>query len=144
MARSFSGRSGIDITNTIGEGSKRLQAEMRKRVLLAVSAGAGLIQHHAASNANVSPHAVGHAKDGRHMRDCIDVEVKELPMVVEAKISIDLLNVPYAVHQEFGPHGNAFMRRAVDETRPEVHGIMQSAIDGTLAEDSPTFVRFRK
>lgn len=143
MAGQFYGRTGVDIKNTIPDGVAKLKAVLARRIEAAVKEGGALIAERAYDKANVSA-GPGHALDGGHMRDHIEVHVRKTETTVEARIGIDMSLVPYAHHQEFGPRGKPFLRPAMDESRAEVHDIMQSAMDGTLAEDSSSFVRFNR
>lgn len=133
MAGAFYGRSGIDFRNTIPDGVERLKGKLRANMIRAVEEAGELVRSRAYDNANV--------KTG-HMRENIETHVVEHNGIVEARVGVDLAVVPYAHHQEFGPHGNAFLRRAFDESRAECHEIMRSALDDTAIEDSSTLVRF--
>lgn len=133
MAGSFYGRSGIDFRNTVPEGVERLKGRLRAAMVQAVEEAGELVRSRAYDNANV--------KTG-HMRENIEVHVVESNSIVEARVGVDLSVVPYAHHQEFGPHGNAFLRRAFDESRAECHDIMRSALDDTKLEDASMLVRF--
>jgi hypothetical protein len=140
MARTFYTKNGIAFSDEITDNLVKLRGAVRQRVRDGVLLAAGLIQSKAYDNANVSAGVRGHAVDGSHMRDNIAVHLVETPTQVEARVGIDLSIVPYAPHQEFGPNGNSFMRRAIDESRDECHEIMQSiVVDGA---DARSFVRF--
>lgn len=144
MAGQFYGRTGVDFRNTIPEGVEKLKAVLRKRIEQAVLEAGNVVAERAYDLANVSAGAAGHAADGSHMRDNIAVHIVKGATTVEARIGIDMSIVPYAHHQEFGPRGKPFLRPAMDESRSEVHDIMQGALDGTVAEDSSSFVRFNR
>lgn len=140
--RSFYGRTGIEFRDEITENLVRLSKRVREEARNAVLMAAGIVQEKAHDYANVSPGETGNAVDGTHMRDNVEIGVIETPTAIEARIGIDLSIVPYAPHQEFGPHGNAFLRRAMDDSRDECHEIMQSVlIDGV---EPHTLVRFRR
>lgn len=144
MGRSFYGRTGVEFNSTLDEGIRRIKDRTRPRVVKAVLAAAELVRSRAYDLANVSPGVHGHAVDGRHMRDCIEVGLIQEPGQVSARIGIDMSNVPYAHHQEFGPNGKPFLRPAIDESRHEAHEIMREAFDDTSAAEVSTAVRFRR
>ncbi|SRR5229473_2671606 len=146
MSRSFYGRTGVDFRDTLSDGLSSLSPLIIEASRVAVVDGAEIIRNHAHDLANVSPREIGHAYDGRHMRDTIEIAVIDQPNGVSARIFIDLGNVPYAVHQEFGPNGKPFMRPAIDETREEVHQVMAQSIRDNMAGgfNLGTQVRFRR
>ncbi len=146
MSRSFYGRTGVDFRDTLSEGLSNLSPLIVEAARVAVVDGAEIIRNRAHDLANVSPREIGHAYDGRHMRDTIEIAVMDSPNGVSARIFIDLGNVPYAVHQEFGPNGKPFMRPAIDETREEVHQVMAQSIRDNMAGgfNLGTQVRFRR
>lgn len=143
---SFYGRTGIDITNTLSENLEHLASRVRGVAIEAVLAGAEPIKQAAYDNANVSRGILGHGVNGEHMRDEIKVTVTESGNVISGRVQIDMGIIPYAAHQEFGPRGNAFMRRAFDEKRDEAHKIMGSVFSAALGSDGKvrTQVRFRR
>lgn len=144
MARGFYGRTGIVIKDTLTPYLEELPALVLESANNAALAGGEIIRQHAHDNANVSSGERGHARDGRHMRDCIDVTLVDKPgLAANVRISIDPENVPYAVHQEFGPNGNRFMSRAIDESRDEVHAAMQESLAADAVTGFKTQVRFR-
>lgn len=133
----FYGRIG----NTIPEGIDRLKMAMRRRLRKMAEAAGAIVAERAYDLANVSPGDTGHANDGTHMRDNIAVEVIETGTTIEARVGIDMSNVPYAHHQEFGSRGKPFLRPAMDESRPEIHEMMQDAMEDEDF-DAKSFVRF--
>lgn len=141
----FYGRTGVDFTNTLTEGLEAFAANLRPAAIEAAGAGAEIIRQRSYENANVSSGVSGHGVNGEHMRDEIRVEIREYPLTVSARIAIDMGIIPYAVHQEFGPHGNGFMRRAIDETRDEVHDAIKVTFVTSLGANAKvrTAVRFR-
>lgn len=142
MARGFYGRVGI--TDTLTSNLDLLPDLILEAAKNAVLAGGEIVRQRAWELANVSKGDVGHAKDGRHMRDCIEVNLVDKPgLVANARIEIDPDNVPYAVHQEFGPNGKPFIRPAIDETRGEVHEAMREVLAESAATGFKTQVRFR-
>jgi HK97 gp10 family phage protein len=142
MSRSFYGRTGLEFKDDLTGKLLKLKGEIRARAREAVLAAGDMIAQRAYDKANVSPRVIGHAVDGRHMRDCIEVIIIEDPHQVSAKIGIDISNVPYAPHQEFGSRGKPFLRPAIDESREEAHQIMRSVlIDGA---EPRSLVRFRR
>ena len=146
MSRSFYGRTGIDFRDTLSGGLSNLHPLIIEASRVAVAEGAEIVRQRAHDLANVSPRFIGHANDGRHMRDCIDITVLDQPNGVSARIGIDLSNVPYAVHQEFGPNGKPFLRPAIDESRNEVHQVMGQSLRDNMAGgfNLGTLVRFRR
>lgn len=141
----FYGRTGVDFTNTLTPGLESLALQVRPAAIEAATAGAEIIRQRAYENANVSAGVAGHGVGGAHMRDEIRVEVREAEFTISARIAIDMRIIPYAAHQEFGPHGNAFMRRAIDETRDDVHAVIKSTFTASLGAKGKfkTAVRFR-
>ena len=146
MPRSFYGRVGVDVEDSLSEGLDVLESVIRAAAAKAVLKAAEPIRQRAHDLANVSNREVGHARDGRHMRDCIDITVTETASGASARIGIDIGNVPYAAHQEFGPHGKPFLRPAIDEGRSEAHGAMAASLREDIGEAlaARTAVRFRK
>lgn len=143
MARSFYAKAGLEFRDEVTDELVKLRGVVRKQAMDAVLSYASIVIDRAWELANVSAGAVGHAVDGRHMRDCIEAVPIETPTSVECKIGIDLSNVPYAAHQEFGQHGKPFLRPALDETRMEGHEIMRSVLlDGAEPRSSVRFRRF--
>ena len=141
MAKGFYGR--VAVVDTLSEGLDQVSANAFYAAQDAVLAGGEIIKNRAHDLANVSPKEIGHARDGRHMRDCIEVALVDKPgTLVSARIFIDSDNVPYAVHQEFGPNGKPFMRPAIDETREEVRSKMRELLAGELI-GGKVQVRFR-
>lgn len=144
MPRGFYGKTGVEFSNTLLQGTDELKARLRKRIETALLVGAEIVRERAYELANVSPGEVGNARDGRHMRDCIDIELRDDGTSITTKIGIDMSNVPYAAHQEFGARGKPFLRPAIDESRSEIRDLMQGVLDGTVAEDASVMVRFRR
>lgn len=146
--RNFNARAGVDIRETISDGMDTLRYSIAAAIDAAVRAGGEVIRQRAYENANVSPGILGNGVDGSHMRDNYKVEVLHQEHGSQAKIGIDLSIIPYAPHQEFGPHGNAPLRRAIDETRSEVHAKMRDVFRETLGPGESvrfgTAVRFRR
>lgn len=142
----FYGRAGIDITNTLSESLEHLAFGVRAAAIQAVLAGAEIVRAQAYMNANVSQGISGHGINGEHMRDEIRISTQTVGNVISGRVQIDMGIIPYAAHQEFGPHGNAFMRRAFDEKRDEAHAVMGSVFSASLGLDGKvrTQVRFRR
>lgn len=144
--RNFYGRAGVEVRDTLSDGLESLSARVRMLARDAAMEGGHIIRVRAYENANVSAGVMGYGVHGEHMRDEIKVTLVDYPTSVSAKVGIDLSIIPYAPHQEFGPHGNAFMSRAVDETRQEVHQrmgeVMAEGLRGSLV--ARTAVRFRR
>lgn len=141
----FYGRTGIEFTNTLGEGLARVEAVIRPAAIAAVTAAAAPIILAAYDKANVSAGEKGHGVNGEHMRDEIKATVFEYENGVSARIGIDMSIIPYAAHQEFGVRGKPFLRPAIDENRDEAHRIMAAVMREHLADarNIRTKVRFR-
>lgn len=141
----FYGRAGITLSGDLAENLKDLSSSVRAAAIAAALAGGEVIRARAYDNANVSKGESGHGINGEHMRDEIHVSMRENRDEISAIVGIDLAIIPYAPHQEFGPHGNAFMRRAIDETREEVHETVRSTFTAAMGANGKikTAVRFR-
>lgn len=142
----FYGRTGIEFTGDLLENLERLQTEVRPAAIAAVTQAAEIIQAKAYAYANVSAGVQGHGVNGEHMRDEIKIETREYPVSVSARIGIDMSVIPYAAHQEFGPRGNRFLTRAVDESRDECHAVLREVFSASLGADGKirTAVRLRR
>lgn len=142
----FYGRTGIEFKGNLATNLENLSKSIRSLAMEAVLEGGEIIRAAAYNNANVSPGVRGHGRDGEHMRDELKVTAIEYPAGVSARIGIDMAVIPYAAHQEFGPRGNAFLARAIDETRGDVRETMGAIIKAGLGADGKVAikVRFRK
>lgn len=142
----FYGRTGIEVKGDLVERLQDLASGVRDAASAAVAAGGEVIRKQAYDYANVSPGVEGHGVGGAHMRDEIKVDLYQYETGVSARIWIDMGIIPYAAHQEFGPHGNAFMRRAIDDTRDQVHESIRSTFSAAIGEGGKysTKVRFRR
>lgn len=142
----FYGRTGIDIANTLSDNLEHLAFSVRAAAIQAVLAGAEVIREQAYINANVSNGINGHGVNGEHMRDEIRITTTTVGTVISGRVQIDMSVIPYAAHQEFGPRGNAFMRRAFDERRDDAHRVMGEVFSARLGADGKvkTQVRFRR
>ena len=125
MARGFYGRAGVEIKDDLTGGLESLKGLVRDAAEDAVRGGLEIIRTAAYPKANVSPGERGNAKDGRHMRDCMDISTYRDDQGAHGRLFIDMNNVPYAAHQEFGMNGKPFIRPAIDETREEVRQHMR-------------------
>lgn len=143
MPSGFYGRVGI--VDTITPAMEELADNLAEAAKKAVLAGAEVIAQKARQNANRSPGVAGHGTDGSHMADNIRVEEVDKPgYEANARIYVPPEIIPYAVHQEFGPTGNRFMSRAVDEGREEANEAMQASLEEDAASGFRTHVRFRR
>jgi hypothetical protein len=146
MMAGFYGRTGIELEGDLITNLETLAAKVRPAALAAVQEGAEIIRAAAYNNANVSPGFIGNGVNGEHMRDEIKVVPYEYPTSVSARIQIDMSIIPYAAHQEFGPHGNAFLRRAIDESRSDVYDRIRTVFSAAIGADGKfrTAVRIRR
>lgn len=142
----FYGRTGIEFKDGLTDNLVKLEYTIRPAATRAVLEAAQLIAEAAYQYANVSPGVKGHGRNGEHMRDEIKVVEYQKDYEVTARIQIDTDIIPYAPHQEFGPRGNGFMRRAMDENRAAAHEIQKRVMLEELGLSSKEFaskVRFR-
>lgn len=140
----FYGRTGIEFKDTLTDGLAQLALKVGPAAEAAVAEAGELIRGLAYINANVSPGILGNGAGGEHMRDEIKVEVRRMDNGVSARIGIDMSIIPYAAHQEFGPHGNRFLSRAIDEGRQEAHQIMRMVFSASIKDGKfSTQVRMR-
>ena len=141
----FYGRTGIEFKDTLTENLTRLSLLVRPMATEAVTEAAEIIRTRAFMYANVSPGVLGHGIHGEHMRDELKIDVRDTPTGVSARIQIDMGIIPYAAHQEFGPHGNRFLSRAIDESRAECHATIRQVFSAGISANGQfsSQVRFR-
>src|ERR1041384_4049221 len=129
MPRGFYARTGIEFdTSSLIKGLENVAERVVSASVDAVLNAGEIIRSRAYYLANVSPGIKGNARDGRHMRDCIEVNLFAGTSYVGVRIEIDMTNVYYAAHQEFGARGKPFIRPALDESREEVHEMLRATL----------------
>lgn len=140
----FFTRIGISYDDRATQNLAFVHGAVRMSAFNAVEEVCEFIRASAWSKANVSKGERGNARDGTHMRDNIAVSVEETKSGVVGKIGIDLDNVPYAHHQEFGPRGKPFMRPALDEGRSFAREMLAGRMREALGVQSRVrpFTRF--